>query len=134
MATPSTVLPSPIRRSDSDISPKTIQPPSGSKEEYFPSDATIDGSGTSVRASGSDGDNSSGHKSSISFAPDLAAARSSSLESTDTNVNESAFILDRKGSVSSVTFRRPRNPSLPQGDPHHMCGSRIRASSPPHER
>ncbi|KAI1457157.1 hypothetical protein F4805DRAFT_202516 [Annulohypoxylon moriforme] len=40
----------------------------------------------------------------------------------------------RKGSISSVTFAPPRNPSLPQGLKKPHAGSRIRAASPPHRR
>ncbi|KAI5928434.1 hypothetical protein F4810DRAFT_705376 [Camillea tinctor] len=38
----------------------------------------------------------------------------------------------RKDSISSVTFRAPRNPSLPQGLKKPHGGSRIRDASPPH--
>jgi hypothetical protein len=37
----------------------------------------------------------------------------------------------RKASVSSISFRRPRNPSLPQGSSKMTDGKRIRAGSPP---
>lgn len=132
MATASTVLPPPVHRTDSDVSPKTV-PPHGSKSDYFPCDVTtVDGSGTSVRVS--DGDESSACKSSISFAPDLLVARSSSLESAENDAVNVNVHLDRKASVSSVTFRKPRNPSLPQGNSKQTDGSRIRASSPPHQR
>ncbi|KAI1640164.1 hypothetical protein F4809DRAFT_518641 [Biscogniauxia mediterranea] len=40
----------------------------------------------------------------------------------------------RKDSISSVTFRAPRNPSLPQGLKKPHGGSRIREASPPHRR
>ncbi|KAH6976020.1 hypothetical protein BKA56DRAFT_617965 [Ilyonectria sp. MPI-CAGE-AT-0026] len=132
--TASLVLLPTVHRSNSDnVSPKASVP-RGSKDEYFPADiTTVDGSGTSVRAS--EGDESSARKSSISYAADPATAHSSSIGSTDddasTKVNE---VMARKASISSVTFRRPRNPSLPQGNPQHTTGSRIRASSPPHQR
>ncbi|KAK7421846.1 hypothetical protein QQZ08_009791 [Neonectria magnoliae] len=132
MATASTILPPPVQRTDSDVSPKTVVPHS-SKNDYFQSDVTtIDGSGTSVRVS--DGDESSAHKSSVSFAPDLPVARSSSLESAEDDAANVNVHLDRKASISSVTFRKPRNPSLPQGNSKQTDGSRIRASSPPHQR
>lgn len=127
------LLPTVHRSNSDDVSPKASVP-RGSKDEYFPADiTTVDGSGTSVRAS--EGDESSARKSSISYAADPATAHSSSIGSTDddasTKVNE---VMARKASISSVTFRRPRNPSLPQGNPQHTTGSRIRASSPPHQR
>ncbi|KAH7000190.1 hypothetical protein EDB80DRAFT_105515 [Ilyonectria destructans] len=126
------LLPTVHRSNSDDVSPKASVP-RASKEGYFPADiTTVDGSGTSVRAS--DGDESSARKSSISYAADPATAHSSSIGSTDddasTKVNE---VMARKASISSVTFRRPRNPSLPQGNPQHTTGSRIRASSPPHQ-
>jgi hypothetical protein len=40
----------------------------------------------------------------------------------------------RKTSFSSVTFRHPRNPALPQGMKKPHGGSRIREASPPHRR
>ncbi|KAI3343655.1 hypothetical protein F4824DRAFT_493909 [Ustulina deusta] len=40
----------------------------------------------------------------------------------------------RKGSLGSVTFRAPHNPSLPQGLKKPHGGSRIRDASPPHRR
>ncbi|KAF7545729.1 hypothetical protein G7Z17_g8964 [Cylindrodendrum hubeiense] len=135
MATASIVLLPTVHRTNSDdVSPKTTVP-RGSKDDYFPSDlTTVDGSGTSVRAS--DGDESSACKSSISFAADPPTVHSSSLGSADdevsTKTNEDT--MARKASISSVTFRRPRNPSLPQGNPQLTTGSRIRASSPPHQR
>ncbi|KAK7402603.1 hypothetical protein QQX98_011644 [Neonectria punicea] len=132
MATASTILPPPVQRTDSDVSPKTVVPHS-SKNDYFPSDVTtIDGSGTSVRVS--DGDESSARKSSVSFPPDLPVARSSSLESAEDDAANVNVHLGRKASISSVTFRKPRNPSLPQGNSKQTDGSRIRASSPPHQR
>lgn len=40
----------------------------------------------------------------------------------------------RKGSLGNVTFRAPKNPSLPQGLKKPHGGSRIRDASPPHRR
>ncbi|KAM5353856.1 hypothetical protein ACJ41O_000506 [Fusarium nematophilum] len=126
--------PDTIQRSDSDVSPKTTVPTSDPKiADYFPSDSnTADGSNTSVRAS--DGDESSAHKSSVSFAPDEPTARSSSLESNDNAANTTASTIRRKSSTSSVTFLRMSNPTLPQGTPQQMGNSRIRVSSPPPKR
>ncbi|ORY69598.1 uncharacterized protein BCR38DRAFT_88722 [Pseudomassariella vexata] len=40
--------------------------------------------------------------------------------------------LSRKASVSSVTFRKPQDPALPQGAKKPHGGRRIRDASPPH--
>ncbi|KAK7918110.1 universal stress protein family domain-containing protein [Apiospora marii] len=42
--------------------------------------------------------------------------------------------LSRKPSVSSVSFRQPHNPKLPQGLKKPHGSSRIRDASPPHRR
>ncbi|KAK8022361.1 universal stress protein family domain-containing protein [Apiospora rasikravindrae] len=42
--------------------------------------------------------------------------------------------LSRKPSVSSVSFRQPHNPKLPQGQKKPHGSSRIRDASPPHRR
>ncbi|KAF4337371.1 hypothetical protein FBEOM_8755 [Fusarium beomiforme] len=137
MATTATIHPNLPRRTDSDISPRTIEPPKnttteGTKVEYFPDSNTVDGSNTSVRAS--DGDDSSARKSSISFAPDPREGRSSSRESNQNSTQCQDMMVQRKSSTGSVSFRRMTNPQLPQGKPQQMNNSRIRASSPDHER
>ncbi|EEU39539.1 uncharacterized protein NECHADRAFT_81825 [Fusarium vanettenii 77-13-4] len=135
MATASTVPPVPVKRSDSDISPKTTVPRSdsetrGPKADYFSCDSnTVDGSNTSVRASDGD-DGSSGHKSSVSFAADPPSVRSASLESNDNAGKPTGSLISRHSSISSVTFRSPKNPTLPQGKPQKMGNERIRVSSP----
>ncbi|KAF5022611.1 hypothetical protein F66182_5357 [Fusarium sp. NRRL 66182] len=136
MATNS-IAPPPLLRADSDVSPRTVVPTEGSnsndpKADYFPDSNTVDGSNTSVRAS--DGDDSSAHKSSISFAPDPVAGRSSSRESNQNATQTDESMVKRKSSTGSVSFRRMTNPKLPQGQPQQMGNSRIRASSPPHPR
>lgn len=140
MTTISFSMPVPVRRTDSDISPKTIDPPQprdsnsyDAKVDYFPDSNTVDGSNTSVRAS--DGDDSSAHKSSISFAPDPRPDRSSSRESDNkTPAPNQDSMVQRKSSTGSVSFRRMTNPKLPQGQPQQMSNHRIRASSPDHKR
>ncbi|KAF4962630.1 hypothetical protein FSARC_9300 [Fusarium sarcochroum] len=137
MATNTTNPSLPLQRSDSDISPRTIAPPGGSnkddtKVDYFPDANTVDGSNTSVRAS--DGDDSSTHKSSISFAPDTRTGRSSSRESDQNPTQIDDLMVMRKSSTGSVSFRRPTNPTLPQGNPQQISKGRIRASSPPVDR
>ncbi|WAO90942.1 Usp domain-containing protein [Fusarium falciforme] len=135
MATASIVQPVPVKRSDSDISPKTTVPPAdsetrGPKAEYFSCDSnTVDGSNTSVRASDGD-DGSSGHKSSVSFAADPSSVRSASLESNDNAGKATGSLISRHSSISSVTFRSPKDPALPQGKPQKMGNARIRVSSP----
>ncbi|SCB64451.1 unnamed protein product [Fusarium graminearum] len=129
-------MPVPVRRTDSDVSPKTIIPPQDStprdaKVDYFPDSNTVDGSNTSVRASD---DDSSAHKSSISFAPDPRPDRSSSRESNQNQTQNQDLMVQRKSSTGSVSFRRMTNPKLPQGMPQQMSNSRIRASSPDHKR
>ncbi|KAG8676688.1 hypothetical protein FPOAC1_002695 [Fusarium poae] len=129
-------MPVPVRRTDSDVSPKTIIPPQDSprgdtKADYFPDSNTVDGSNTSVRASD---DDSSAHKSSISFAPDPRPDRSSSRESNQKSTQNQDTMVQRKSSTGSVSFRRMTNPKLPQGMPQQMSNSRIRASSPDHKR
>ncbi|KAF5237465.1 hypothetical protein FAUST_6025 [Fusarium austroamericanum] len=129
-------MPVPVRRTDSDVSPKTIIPPQDStprdaKVDYFPDSNTVDGSNTSVRASD---DDSSAHKSSISFAPDSRPDRSSSRESNQNQTQNQDLMVQRKSSTGSVSFRRMTNPKLPQGMPQQMSNSRIRASSPDHKR
>ncbi|KAF4437701.1 Universal stress A family [Fusarium acutatum] len=135
MATTATIHPNPPKRSDSDVSPRTVNPPKNSasedaKADYFPDSNTVDGSNTSVRAS--DGDDSSARKSSISFAPD--PRRSSSCESNQNPAPGQDSSIQRKSSTGSVSFRRMTNPQLPQGNPQQMSNSRIRASSPNHSR
>ncbi|KAF5000726.1 hypothetical protein FGRMN_1567 [Fusarium graminum] len=137
MATASTLSPAPLNRSDSDISPRTTVPPKNStsdteKADYFPDSNTVDGSNTSVRAS--DGDDSSARKSSISFAPDPRTGRSSSRESNQNQTSNKDCMIQRKSSTGSVSFRRMTNPQLPQGNPQQMSNTRIRASSPNHQR
>ncbi|KAH7244239.1 uncharacterized protein BKA55DRAFT_541151 [Fusarium redolens] len=137
MATAATIHPNPPKRSDSDVSPRTVNPPRNSasedaKADYFPDSNTVDGSNTSVRAS--DGDDSSARKSSISFAPDPREGRSSSRESNQNSAPGQDSMIQRKSSTGSVSFRRMTNPQLPQGNPQQMNNHRIRASSPDHLR
>ncbi|RBR17275.1 uncharacterized protein FIESC28_06511 [Fusarium coffeatum] len=134
MTTISFSMPVPVRRTDSDISPKTIDPPQprdsnsyDAKVDYFPDSNTVDGSNTSVRASDGD-DDSSAHKSSISFAPDPRPDRSSSRESDKTPAPNQDSMVQRKSSTGSVSFRRMTNPKLPQGQPQQMSNHRIRAT------
>ncbi|QUC22012.1 uncharacterized protein UV8b_06253 [Ustilaginoidea virens] len=73
-------------------------------------------------------------KSSISFPEELPKADHSSATPTPVDaVSESSF--GRKSSVSSISFRRSRNPSVAPSRPKQTTsGSRIRAASPPPQR
>jgi hypothetical protein len=44
--------------------------------------------------------------------------------------NERPNIISRKSSTASVTFRAPKDPSLPQGRQRRTDAGRLRASSP----
>ena len=123
----------------SDISPKSPAPKQPSRTGYFPSsgDADVAG-GSSTSGKASDGDGSSGRKSIISFVNELVV-KSPAVDGTQENMNEPRRPIDRrKSSASSVTFLPARSPSLPQGKgkgkQKQTDSSRIRASSPPHER
>jgi hypothetical protein len=54
------------------------------------------------------------------------------LDSSRQSSNDSGRPSDgrRKSSTASVTFRSPRNPSLPQGNPRKTDNRRLRESSP----
>ncbi len=54
------------------------------------------------------------------------------LDSPRHSSNDSGRSFDghRKSSSASVTFRSPRNPSLPQGNPRKTDNRRLRESSP----
>jgi hypothetical protein len=125
------------RSPDSDVSPGTENPRAAnthSKAEYFPNDSSnaAEGSNTSVKTSSWDG--SSERKSSISFVADLPKPNSGTTTDEDEAEGRRRSSLGRKSSTSSVTFRAPRNPSLPQGSQKQTDATRIRASSPPHDR
>ncbi|KAL2206397.1 hypothetical protein CC79DRAFT_1369815 [Sarocladium strictum] len=111
------------RSPDSDVSPAS---PGTLKPEYFPT-----GESVSLKTSDSkttqSSDTPSEPKSAVSFGELRKPADGVDSRSVDNSIR-------RKSSVSSVTFRRPRNPSLPQGDHQVTGGSRLRASSPPHQR
>lgn len=116
-----------VQRTDSEVSPKTTNPPRGSNIDYFPESNTSDGLGIAQVATGNE---SSVPETSISAVPDATDARNSSLESNN-GLTATETMLQRKSSTSSVTFKGPRNPSLPQGKPQSINGERLRESSPP---
>jgi len=138
-----------VRSPDSDISPtasapakagtaqETRLPPQGQQVEYFPPVPATELSaiGEGVAQATFDDATAKG-KGKAPATPPLTTAASEGNTSpgvsfTEGNDGEGP---GRKASVSSLTFRRPRNPSLPQGDSKRTDGNRIRAASPPHKR
>ncbi|KAL2135451.1 hypothetical protein VTI74DRAFT_8437 [Chaetomium olivicolor] len=111
---------------DSDVSPGTKVP--AVSADYFST------------GSGPDGDQKPDGKS-PAFAPVSTGASTTTLTSISEeghaygsrqNSNDSvrASGIQRKSSTASVTFRSPRNPSLPQGNPRKTDNRRLRESSP----
>ena len=111
-----------VRSPDSDVSPSSHP----KNPEYFSPGETETLKTTESKTTDSS-DNTSEQKPGISF-----GELQKPTDGTDSKMSDSG--VRRKSSVSSVTFRKPRNPSLPQGDHQVTGGSRLRASSPPHER
>ncbi|EQL02187.1 hypothetical protein OCS_02095 [Ophiocordyceps sinensis CO18] len=71
-------------------------------------------------------------KLSISFPPDLP--KPEHPPAGDKGSSGTAGTAGKKSSASSITFQQLEDPSLPQGRQRQTGGSRIRASSPPHQR
>lgn len=118
----------------SDVSPRTVDPNSGG---YFSSPESPKVSAELISKTSNDpsigaGDDGAEPKS-ITFG---TLSKPSEMEKGNSNSNSTTAdgSVRRKSSVSSVTFRQPRTPGLPQGEHQIMGGSRIRASSPPHQR
>ncbi|KAH8178590.1 universal stress protein family protein [Sarocladium implicatum] len=111
-----------VRSPDSDVSPSSKP----NNPEYFaPGEA--DTLKNTVSKTTDSSDNNSEPKPGVSFGELHKPTEGIENKTLDSSVR-------RKSSVSSVTFRKPQNPSLPQGDHQVTGGSRLRASSPPHER
>ncbi|KAJ4304267.1 hypothetical protein N0V88_001880 [Collariella sp. IMI 366227] len=110
---------------DSDVSPGTKVP--AVSAGYFSTE------------SGADGDQKLNGKT-ITFAPVSTDVSTTTLTSIseegrrgsrqDSNDSDRPFAIQRKSSTASVTFRPPRNPSLPQGNPRKTDNRRLRESSP----
>ena len=130
-------LPLSAKSPDSDISPGTKAPSKNS--EYFGktgSDAKLEREGTRT------GQDSHPRlevvpSSNTSTAPSTATSASAagpdgSTDSRRPSYNDSdrGGALSRKSSSASVSFRQPRNPSLPQGLPRKTDNRRLRESSP----
>ncbi|KAM4062159.1 universal stress protein family protein [Hirsutella rhossiliensis] len=138
--------PRPSPSPESDVSPMSSALASKQPEvnaDYFSSSSNTSksqdgpdaGAGTTSTASSSatvDSPLASTHprrKSSVSFPTDLP--KSDPPAAADDGSEGAA---GRKSSASSITFRPPKDPSLPQGHQRQTGGSRIRASSPPYQR
>ncbi|KAM7223692.1 hypothetical protein V8F06_000708 [Rhypophila decipiens] len=118
---------------DSDISPGTQGPDSSHPADYF-SPGSISNNSSRVPSV------SAPAKTHI-LKPDFqsmldgtskASSNASLSRSSDDGPDDSGrpSTVSRKSSIASVTFRQPRNPSLPQGVPRKTDNQRLRASSP----
>jgi hypothetical protein len=107
--------PNPVRSPDSDISLTSPTPVKAGQVDYF---SPVVGS-----------DSSKGKEKEIVTSPAPTDTSDGNQTSGVTSPDSS-----RKASVSSLSFRQPRNPSLPQGSAKRTDSHRIRAASPPHQR
>ncbi|KAK4152867.1 putative universal stress protein [Chaetomidium leptoderma] len=115
---------------DSDVSPGTKVP--AVPADYF---STADGA--------------NGHSKPNRASPPFVAGSTDASTSTLTSISEECHLEcqlgnprqssndssrpsvgHRKSSTASVTFRPPRNPSLPQGNPRNTTNRRLRDASP----
>lgn len=121
--------PSVAKSPDLDVSP-------GTKVPVLPADYFS-------AKSGADGDSKPNGASNRPFvAPSIGGASTATtltsiseefqLDSSRQSSNDSgrASVGHRKSSSASVTFRPPRNPSLPQGNPRKTDNQRLRQASP----
>lgn len=122
-----TPSPSTVKSPDSDVSPGTIVP--SVSVDYFPTQSNLDGD----------------QKPNGAFPPLAAASTDASTATTLASISEECQVShsrqssignvrppvgSRKSSSASVTFRPPRNLSLPQGNPRKTDNRRLRDSSP----
>ncbi|KAL7627154.1 hypothetical protein AAE478_003930 [Parahypoxylon ruwenzoriense] len=133
-------IPTPVRSPESDVSPKSQ--PTPRKADYF----ALEKKGSSSSSLNTPQSSSQSITPRFELAQravfDLKGKGKEIVENTGdasaTTPGETASSTgssgppSRKGSISSVTFAPPRNPSLPQGLKKPHAGSRIRAASPPH--
>ncbi|KAK5664331.1 hypothetical protein OQA88_552 [Cercophora sp. LCS_1] len=126
--------PSTVRSPDSDVSPKT--PAVSKSNDYFGVAAAGKKQLQVATATGQDTRQKidAPPSSSTSTAPSTATSGSAagpdgSTDSPRPSYNDS-HRLSRKSSSASVSFRSPRNPSLPQGLPRKTDNRRLRESSP----
>ncbi|KAK4115270.1 hypothetical protein N656DRAFT_766520 [Canariomyces notabilis] len=117
--------------SDSDVSPGTRTP--SAPTDYFSvkpdtrakRDSYQRSNGRSPPSATASTDASTTTLASISEEGQVGSSQYSSNDSFDR-----AQVPSRKSSSASVTFRPPRNPSLPQGNPRRTDNRRLRESSP----
>ncbi|KAL2201133.1 hypothetical protein P885DRAFT_26532 [Corynascus similis CBS 632.67] len=119
--------PSPGAKSpDSDVSPGTVVPLVPA--DYFSANLRVNDDAKVREAprqfASASTDISTTTLASISEEDHLESSRQSSNDSSRPSVDH------RKSSATSVTFRPPRNPSLPQGHPRKTDNRRLRESSP----
>ncbi|KAK3940340.1 hypothetical protein QBC46DRAFT_126381 [Diplogelasinospora grovesii] len=121
---------------DSDVSPLTPM-----RADYFsvksasptPADRPCK---VTFAAGGRDGDRGSSTSpgvspgNSASSLGEGTATVGSSSRRASSNGSERPHTMSRKSSAASVSFRPPRNPSLPQGLPRKTDSKRLRESSP----
>ncbi|KAK3368164.1 hypothetical protein B0H63DRAFT_454965 [Podospora didyma] len=127
---------------DSDVSPRTTQgdgdyfsPASGSgasssSQAVLATAAKEDGAASLNAASligASSTTASTTTSSSAPWEPGFNSERRPSQTSSD---HPGPGAMSRKSSSASVSFRAPRNPSLPQGNPRKTDNRRLRESSP----
>ncbi|KAI5862302.1 hypothetical protein GGS23DRAFT_91943 [Durotheca rogersii] len=136
--------PAPVKRSESQVSPKSRQ--TATRSDYFTIEkkgGPSSGANTPQSSSQSIASRFESAQRAV-FDPKGKGKGKEATESTGdvcaTTPGETGSSTgssgppSRKGSVSSVTFAPPRNPLLPQGLKKPHAGSRIRAASPPHRR
>ncbi|KAK0630560.1 hypothetical protein B0T17DRAFT_486898 [Bombardia bombarda] len=131
--------PATTKSPDSDVSPRT-QVSSGAPGDYFSSNSDDDSQkpdassltgGASIDAS-TGGATSTAGSTSITGDDGLDESRrtSHSGASGASGASDHPTTGSRKSSTASVSFRPPRNPTLPQGHPRTTDNKRLRASSP----
>ncbi|KAK4044695.1 hypothetical protein C8A01DRAFT_31194 [Parachaetomium inaequale] len=118
--------PSAAKSPDSDVSPGTIVP--SVTTDYFSAESGANGdsrpNGAYRPFASASTDASTTTLASISEEGQVDSSRQTSNDSSRPSVGH------RKSSAASVTFRPPRNPSLPQGHPRKTDNRRLRESSP----
>ncbi|KAI1334155.1 hypothetical protein F5Y15DRAFT_298014 [Xylariaceae sp. FL0016] len=138
-------LATPVRSPASDISPRTQ--PTASKPDYFSvdkMDSPMQTPDTNAGKGPSDGGAAPGEskrtitiveaKSKGKEVENTGYASASTPGDTASSSGGSSVPPSRKNSLGNVTFRAPRNPTLPQGLKKPHGGTRIRDASPPHNR
>lgn len=132
-------LSTPVQSPGSDVSPRTQ--PASKGADYFNPMKKLHGSSSSGSESKAAGQTEAGAPVHMVDAKCKDKEIDNISEASATSPGETmpspgnSEPPSRKASVSSVTFRRPKNPSLPQGEKKGLHdGRRIRAASPPHRK